>query len=87
MNVAEGQLLLRMLRTAGAQLRTWAVGVDSQQPVNTHLKFDRTFLNCPISGSGGPRGMDSAPAYEAGMVLQWRWFSQATCLLGKGHGT
>lgn len=55
-HVMEGQLLLRMLRAAGAQLGTWAVGVGSQQPVKTHLKLDMTFLNCSISGRGGPWG-------------------------------
>lgn len=42
--MAEGQLLLRMLHAAGAQLGTWVVGVGSQQPVKTHLKLHVTYL-------------------------------------------
>ena len=81
----EGQLLLRMLHAAGAQLGTRAVG--SQQPVKTRLKLDIPFLNCSISGRGGPW------AWKVLLPVKQAWsctgggFPRKPASWGEEHGT
>lgn len=66
----QGQLLLRMLHAAGAQLGTRAVGVGSQLPV----KLDMTFRICSIPRRGEPwRWKVFLSVKETGcMALHWK---------------
>lgn len=48
-----------------------------------HLTLDMTVYLFHLKERSA-LGVEGCPVCEIGMALLWRWFSQETCLLGRG---